>query len=70
MNIKPLTQTRQDYRRRRYAAGDEPEEEVDHGIAPEMPPPSASWSTPLPGVGSMTTVHFLAIRQTVSPDPE
>ena len=69
MDVKPLTQTRQDFRRRRRnKVADKPDEEVDQDIAPEMPPPTASWSAPLSGVGMMTTAHWLAMRQTVSPD--
>ena len=70
MDVKPLTQTRQDFRRRRYTAADKPDEEADQDITPEMPPPLANWSVPSPGVGTMTTAHWLAMRQTVSADPE
>ena len=70
MDVKPLIQTRQDFRRRRYTAADKPDDEVDQDITPEMPPLPANWSAPSPGVGTMTTAHWLAMRQTVSPDPE
>ena len=70
MDVKPLTQTRPDFRRRRYTAADKPDEEVDQDITPEMPPSPANWSAPSRGVGTMTTAHWLAMRQTVSPDPE
>ena len=69
MDVKPLTQTRQDFRRR-YTAADKPDDEVDQDITPEMPPSPANWSAPSPGVGTMTTAHWLAMRQTVSPDAE
>ena len=70
MDVKPLTQTRPDFRRRRYPAADKPDEEVDQDFTPEMPPSPANWSAPSLGVGTMTTAHWLAMRQTVSPDPE
>ena len=68
MDVKPLTQTRQDFRRRRNKVADKPDEEVDQDIAPEMPLQTASWAAPSSGVGMMTTAHWLAVRQTVSPD--
>ena len=70
MDVKPLTQTRPDFRRRRYTAADKPDEEVDQDNTPEMPPSPANWSAPFPGVVTMTTAHWLVMRQTVSPDPE
>jgi len=70
MDIKPPTQTRQDFRRRRFAASDKPDEKVDQDITPEMPPSPANCSVPFPGVGTMTTAHWLAMRQVVSPNPE
>ena len=70
MNVKPLTQTRQDSRRRRYTAADKADEEADQDIAPEMPPSPANWSASVSGAGTMTTAQWLAMRQTVSPDPE
>ena len=70
MDVKPLTQTRPDFRRRRYTAADKPDEEDDQDITPEMPPSPVNWSAPFPGVVTMTTAHWLVMRQTVSPDPE
>ena len=70
MDVRPLTQTRQDFRRRRYAVADKSDEEVGQDVVPETPTLPASWSAPSPRVGMMTTAHWLAVRQTISPEPE
>lgn len=69
MDVKPLTQTRPDFRRR-HTTADKPDEEVDQDITPEMPPSPANWSAAFPVVWTMTTAHWLAMRKNVSPDPE